>query len=142
MGTLLMRERLPDRRHNWTQRVRIDGHSIYLCVGEYDDGRPGELFVDVSREGTFLRGVMGSLARMASIALQCGSGIEAVIHALRGLDYPPSGAVEGSDAVIQCDSVTDWIAQELEARYVRPSPAVTTAPVEKVAGVHEAGSGV
>lgn len=140
MGTLLMREPLPDRRHNWTQRVRIDGQSIYLCVGEYADGRPGEIFVDVSREGTFLRGVMGSLARMVSIALQCGAGVDVIIHALRGLDYPPAGAVEGSDTVTECYSVTDWIAQELEARYMRPEPEPVA--IERVAGEHTPGSGV
>ena len=120
MGTLSMREILPDRRHSWTQHVHIGGQSVYLCVGEYPDGRPGEIFVDMSRQGTLLRGVMGSLARMVSIALQCGSGVEVIIHALRGLDYQPAGVVEGSLAVVECSSVTDWIASELEAHYLRP----------------------
>jgi ribonucleoside-diphosphate reductase alpha chain len=113
-----MREALPERRRSWTQRVRIDGQVVYLCVGEYADGRPGEIFVDVSKQGTFLRGVMGALGRMVSISLQCGSGVEAVVKALRGLDYPPNGRVEGSAVVGECLSVTDWIAAELEARYI------------------------
>ena len=116
-----MRERLPDRRHSWTQRVRIGGQSVYLCVGEYADGRPGEIFVDVSRQGTFLRGVMGSLARMVSIALQCGAGVDIIINALRGIDYPPNGLVEGSEVVTETKSVTDWIASELEACYMSVS---------------------
>ena len=120
MGTLtrfIMRDPLPDRRRSWTQRVCIEGQTIYLCVGEYDDGRPGEIFLDASKQGTFLRGVLGSLARMVSIALQCGAEIGVIIHALRGLDYPPAGPVEGSADVKECLSVTDWIASELEARY-------------------------
>ena len=134
-----MRESLPDRRRSWTQTVRIGGQRVYLCVGEYDDGRPGEIFVDVSKTGTFLRGVMGTLARMASMALQCGAGVETIVHSLRGLDYPPHGPVEGSDAVTECLSVTDWIAAELAARYM----VAPTEPVpEKVAGARTAGSGV
>lgn len=131
--TLTMREVLPDRRRSWTQSVRIDGQRVYLCVGEYDDGRPGEIFVDVAKQGTFLRGVMGSLARMVSVALQCGADVTIVVHALRGIEYPPKGRVEGSTTVDECLSVTDWIASELEARYMTPP--------DKVAGEYERGSG-
>ena len=146
-----MREPLPDRRYSWTQRVVIDGQSVYLTVGEYADGRPGEVFIDVSRQGTFLRGVMGSLARMISISLQCGAGIEVVVHALRGLDYPPAGAVVGSPTVESCLSVTDWIASELCARYMEAPPQewtpeesdqVVEPMPERVAGAHTVGSGV
>lgn len=129
MGSLLMREKLPARRHSWTQKVRIDGQSIHITVGEYEDGRPGEIFIDVSKQGTFLRGVMGSLARMVSIALQCGSGVEVVVHALRGLDYPPKGRVEGSSVVTECLSVTDWIASELEGVYLNPPSGIDTLPL-------------
>lgn len=158
MWSLLMREPLPDRRYSWTQRVVIDGQSVYLTVGEYEDGRPGEVFIDVSRQGTFLRGVMGSLARTISVALQCGAGVDVIVHALRGLDYPPAGPVSGSPSVTECVSVTDWIASELRARYMDP-PAVaddgTEAEaedtgevpppppmVERVAGAYAVGSGV
>lgn len=118
----MAREALPARRRNWTQRVRIAGQTVYLCVGEYADGRPGELFVDVAKQGTFLRGVMGALARSLSISLQCGAGVETIIYSLRGLDYPPAGKVEGSSHVQECSSVTDWIASELEARYIMSAP--------------------
>lgn len=123
MGHLLMREPLPDRRRSWTQHVHIEGHSVYMTVGEYADGRPGELFIDVAKEGTFLRGVMGTLARTISIALQCGADVGMIVHSLKGLDYPPSGMVQGSTDVQECYSVTDWIAQELEARYLLMRPA-------------------
>lgn len=121
MGTLMMRTPLPERRHSWTQKVRIDGQVVYMTVGEYEDGRPGEIFIDVSKQGTFLRGVMGSLARMISIALQCGADVSVIVHALHGLDYPPSGPVEGSHVVDRCSSVTDWVASELKAAYMDPS---------------------
>lgn len=123
-----MREPLPDRRRSWTQRVKIGGQTVHLCVGEYPDGRPGEIFVDVAQQGTFLRGVMAALARTVSIALQCGADIGLVCHALRAANYPPNGDVLGSPFVSSATSVTDWIAQELEARYmgvVTASPTVS-----------------
>lgn len=115
-----MREPLPARRRNWTQHAHIGGQSVYLTVGEYPDGRPGEIFLDISRQGTLLRGIMGTLARSVSIALQFGASVETVAAMLRGIDYPPNGPVSGSDAVQECISLTDWVARELEARYIRP----------------------
>ena len=129
MIRLDMREPLPDRRRNWSQRVKIGGQTCYLSVGEYEDGRPGELFVDVSKAGTFCRGVLGTLARTVSIALQCGADVSVVVHSLKGANYPPNGRVEGSDAVAGCLSVTDWIAAELAARYMAPAHALTNGQV-------------
>lgn len=128
MKSLYMREPLPDRRRSWTQKVVIGSQTVYLCVGEYDDGRPGEIFIDVAKQGTFLRGVMSALARTVSVALQCGATIEMVVYSLKGGTYPPDGTVEGSDCISECSSVTDWIAAELEARYC------SCPLVEKVAG--------
>ena len=112
-----MRKPMPNRRRNWTQRVTIGGQAVYLCVGEYPDGGPGEVFLDASKQGTFLRGILDALARMISISLQCGAGIDVVVHSLKGLKYPPNGTVEGTTTIQEVDSVTDWIAAELEARY-------------------------
>lgn len=123
MGSLLMRRPLPDRRRNWTQRVTIGGQQLYLTVGEYPEGTPGEIFVDAAKQGTFLRGIMGALARMVSIALQCGSGVDVVVHALKGMTYPPNGVVKGTPVIQEVTSVTDWIAAELEARYGEGSEA-------------------
>lgn len=121
LGSLDMREPLPNRRRSWTQRVRIGGQTCYLCVGEYPDGRPGEIFIDVSKQGTFLRGVMNTLARTISIALQCGADVQSIVYSLREVDYPPNGPVDGSEFVTEALSVTDWVAKELEARYIAAS---------------------
>lgn len=118
---LRMREPLPDRRRSWTQRVQIAGQTVYLCVGEYADGRPGEVWIDVAKQGTFLRGVMSALARTISIALQCGANVDVIVHSLKGGCYPPDGIVTGSDIVSEATSVTDWVASELEARYITPT---------------------
>lgn len=110
---------LPARRKSWTQKVRIGGQTLHLTVGEYPDGRPGEVFLNVSKTGSFNRGVMETLAMNISKALQTGVPVEEVVKANRGLDFPPNGAVEGSAFVREATSVPDWVAQELEAAYCR-----------------------
>ncbi len=117
MKTLEMRFSLPSRRKSWTQRVTIGGQTCYLNVGEYADGKPGEIFLDVSKQGTFTNGVLDVLARAVSIGLQCGADLEFVIKALQHTNYPPNGDVYGSDNVKFCTSVTDWVAQEIIAYY-------------------------
>jgi ribonucleoside-diphosphate reductase alpha chain len=116
MGDSIMGS-LPTRRANWTIKVHIEGQAVFLCCEEYPDGTLGGIFLDISKQGTFTRGICDSLARMVSIALQNGTPIEKVISALRGLNFPPSGVVSGSVLVQECTSIPDWIAQELEGVY-------------------------
>lgn len=114
-----MREPLPDRRAIWTQHVEIAGQSLYLSVGEYEDGRPGEVWIVAAKQGEFLRGVLDSLSRVVSIALQCGTPVEELVEALRGVNYPPNGDVRSElSPVSSALSVPDWVAQELAAVYI------------------------
>jgi ribonucleoside-diphosphate reductase alpha chain len=131
------RERLPDRRKSWTQKVRVSGHSFYLTCGEYGDGRLGEIFITCDKVGTFVRGVLDGVARMASIALQCGASVEDVVKALEHANFPPQGIVEageGTSRVETCSSVLDWVAKEIKGRYLLP-------PTKGEYGYHTPGSG-
>ena len=110
-----MRKRPPDRRTSWTQKVRIGGQVFYLGFGEYEDGSLAELFLDANKEGTYVRGILGAFAKLASVALQCGAPVEEVAKCLRDCNFPPQGQVEGSPAVQACTSVVDWIAQGADA---------------------------
>lgn len=132
-GLAMARESMPDRRRSWTQHVRIEGQSCYLTVGEYPDGRPGEIFLDVAKCGSFVRGALGDLARAVSVALQLGVGVERAAYMLRGADYSPRGPVSGSPNVQHCESVTDWVASELEAAYLR-APAAPISEGDPPAG--------
>ncbi len=137
----IMRELLPDRRRSWTQEVIIGGQDICLTVGEYDDGRPGEIWIEVAKEGTFTRGIMSILSRSISISLQCGADLDAICHSLRGIDYPPDGPVMPvngcTSKVTECYSVTDWVASELEDRYLKDK----TDPLIRVTEVSVVGEG-
>lgn len=114
-----MREKLPDRRASWVQKVKIDGTSYYLTCGEYEDGRLGEIWIDAHKYGSFSRGVLDSLARQVSVALQNGTPVLEVVKCLRDMSFPPDGPVTGSPYVESARSVADWIAQELEVVYVQ-----------------------
>ncbi len=144
---LSMREPLPDRRRSWTQEVVIGGQDFCLTVGEYKDGRPGEVWIEANKEGTFTRGVLSILSRSISISLQCGADLEAICHSLNGIDYPPDGEVFPVNGcttqVKECYSVTNWVSQELEFAYIigKDTPKVEVSataqgdPIpEKVAG--------
>lgn len=118
-----MRKPMPARRACWTQKVKIGAETYYLTCGEKPDGNLGEIFLDANKHGTFARGVLDGLARMASLALQCGASVEDVAGALRHLSFPPQGPVAGSAFVQEAASVTDWVALELLAAYGNLQPA-------------------
>ncbi len=132
-----MRQSMPERRANWTQHVHLNNQSVYLNVGLYEDGRPGEIFIDVAKTGTFLRGILGALARVFSVSLQHGTPLLALTDVLKDLRFPPEGIVEGSEAVKEALSLVDWIARELEAAF----PPVELPVEAKTFGEHHTGSG-
>jgi len=110
---------LPNRRRCWTQKVRIGGQTIYMTVGEYPDGSPGEVFLDAAKQGTMTRAMLNALAIFLSLGLQHGVSLELYLNAIKGLDFEPSGPVEGSLAVTNANSILDYICKELEAAYIR-----------------------
>lgn len=115
-----------ERRANFTQKVRIENTPFYLCMGEYADGRLGEIFIDAHKQGTFTRGVLDALARMTSLALQCGAPVEEVVKSLKDLNFPPQGVVSGSTEVKSATSIADWIAREIEAVYLKQKPIMSS----------------
>jgi hypothetical protein len=111
------RETLPQRRHNWTQKIRVGGQTFYVCCGEHDDGRLGEIFVDAAKAGSFARTALSSFAVVFSLALQYGVPLPVLLDALRGTSCEPAGPVEGSAEVARADSVFDFLVKQLEATY-------------------------
>lgn len=136
------REPLPSRRRNWTTKGVVDGQTFHLSFGEYADGRLGEIWIDASKQGTSLRGITGALARMTSMALQCGADVREVVGSLRGLNFPPHGQVIRGDSgqlpPYEASSVADWIAEEIARAYLdQPNEVLdsdTRPLVERVAG--------
>ena len=74
---------LPNRRKGYTQKARVGGHKVYLRTGEYEDGRLGEIFIDMHKEGAAFRSLMNNFAIAISIALQYGVPLEECLHTRR-----------------------------------------------------------
>ena len=119
------RERLPQRRKGYTQKAIVGGHKVYLRTGEYEDGRVGEIFIDMHKEGAAFRSVMNNFAIAISIGLQYGVPLEEFVEAYTFTRFEPSGMVEGNDAIKMSTSVLDYIFRELAISYLgshRPRP--------------------
>jgi ribonucleoside-diphosphate reductase alpha chain len=112
------RERLPQRRKGYTQKAIVGGHKVYLRTGEYEDGRVGEIFIDMHKEGAAFRSVMNNFAIAISIGLQYGVPIEEFVEAFTFTRFEPSGMVEGNDAIKMSTSILDYVFRELAISYL------------------------
>ncbi len=89
------REKLPDRRKGYTQKAVVGGHKVYLRTGEYMDGRIGEIFIDMHKEGAAFRSVMNNFAIAISVGLQYGVPLEEYVDAFTFTRFEPAGPRAG-----------------------------------------------
>ena len=102
------RERLPDTRQSITHKFNISGHEGYLNVGLYPDGRPGELFITMAKEGSTVGGLMDSFGTAVSMSLQYGVPLEVLVNKFSHTRFEPMGHTTNSDVRI-AKSVVDYI---------------------------------
>ena len=107
------RERLPHRRKGYTQKATVGGHKVYLRTGEYEDGRLGEIFIDMHKEGAAFRSLMNNFAIAVSIGLQYGVPLEEFVEAFTFTRFEPQGIVTGNDAIKMSTSILDYTFREL-----------------------------
>ena len=112
------RERLPQRRKGYTQKAVVGGHKVYLRTGEYEDGRVGEIFIDMHKEGAAFRSLMNNFAIAISIGLQYGVPLEEFVEAFTFVRFEPAGIVMGNDSIKNATSVLDYIFRELGVSYL------------------------
>ena len=112
------RQRLPNRRAGYTQKATIGGHNIYVRTGEYEDGRLGEIFIDMHKEGAAFRSLMNCYAIAVSLGLQYGVPLEEYVDAFVYTRFEPSGRVLGNDHIKMATSVIDYIFRELAVCYL------------------------
>jgi ribonucleoside-diphosphate reductase alpha chain len=112
------RRRLPDRRAGFTQKAKINGQSVYIRTGEYDNGQLGEIFIDMHREGAAFRSLLNCFAISISLGLQHGVPLEEFIDAFVFTRFEPSGIVTGNDKIKMATSVIDYIFRELAVTYL------------------------
>jgi ribonucleoside-diphosphate reductase alpha chain len=112
------REKLPQRRKGYTQKATVGGHKVYLRTGEYDDGRLGEIFIDMHKEGAAFRSLMNNFAIAISIGLQYGVPLDEFVEAFTFTRFEPAGIVTGNDSIKNATSVLDYIFRELAVSYL------------------------
>jgi ribonucleoside-diphosphate reductase alpha chain len=112
------RERLPDRRKGYTQKAVVGGHKVYLRTGEYQDGRIGEIFIDMHKEGAAFRSLMNNFAIAISVGLQYGVPLEEYVDAFTFTRFEPAGFVQGNDAIKNATSILDYVFRELAISYL------------------------
>ncbi len=112
------RERLPSRRKGYTQKAVVGGHKIYLRTGEYDDGRLGEIFVDMHKEGATLRSLLNNFAIAISLGFQYGVPLDEYVEAFTFTRFEPAGPVQGNDAIKNATSILDYVFRELAVSYL------------------------
>ena len=106
------------RRKGYTQKAKVGGHKVYLRTGEYDDGRLGEIFIDMHKEGAAFRAMMNNFAIAISLGLQYGVPLEEYVEAFTFTRFEPAGMVQGNDAIKNATSVLDYIFRELAVSYL------------------------
>ena len=112
------REKLPGRRKGYTQKASVGGHKVYLRTGEYDDGRLGEIFIDMHKEGAAFRSLMNNFAIAISLGLQYGVPLEEYVEAFTFTRFEPAGLVQGNETIKNATSILDYIFRELAVSYL------------------------
>lgn len=112
------REKMPDRRKGYTQKAVVGGHKVYLRTGEYDDGRLGEIFIDMHKEGAAFRAMMNNFAIAISLGLQYGVPLEEYVEAFTFTRFEPAGFVQGNERIKSATSILDYVFRELAVSYL------------------------
>jgi ribonucleoside-diphosphate reductase alpha chain len=111
------REKMPVERASVTHKFSVGGHEGYITVGMYEDNRPGEIFIKMSKEGSTLSGVMDGLALTVSLGLQYGVPLKVFVDKLLNTRFEPSGITPNPN-IRFVSSVLDYIARWLGGRFI------------------------
>ena len=130
------RAKMPDRRKGYIQKVSIGDHKIYLHTGEYDDGKVGEIFIDMNKEGELVKALMNNFAIAISLGLQYGVPLDEFVDAFIETKFEPSGEIKGNDRILNASSILDYIFRELAISYLgredlAHTPSISKSPSDK-----------
>src|ERR1700736_1556879 len=112
------RSRMPDTRVSLTHKFEIAGHEGYITVGLYESGQPGELFIQMAKEGSTIGGLMDTVATLTSIALQYGVPLESLVKKFAYQRFEPSGFTKNPD-IRNATSITDYIFRWLGCQFIK-----------------------
>ena len=127
------RSKMPDRRKGYIQKISIKNHKIYLHTGEYDDGKVGEIFIDMNKEGELVKALMNNFAIAVSLGLQYGVPLDEFVDAFIETKFEPSGEIKGNDRILSASSILDYIFRELAISYLGREDLAHTPSINKTA---------
>jgi len=127
------RSKMPDRRKGYIQKVSVGDHKIYLHTGEYDDGKVGEIFVDMNKEGELVKALMNNFAIAISLGLQYGVPLDEFVDAFIETKFEPSGEIKGNDRILSASSILDYIFRELAISYLGREDLAHTPSINRTA---------
>jgi ribonucleoside-diphosphate reductase alpha chain len=133
------RERLPDERQSMTHKFTVGEQEGFLTVGQYEDGRPGEVFIKVSKQGSTISGLMDSIALLMSMSLQYGVPLTGLTEKLKNTRFEPSGMTRNPN-VPTATSLVDYIARYLDLRFVSGEQAFLPMIQPSLFGVQAGGA--
>ena len=125
------RSKMPDRRKGYIQKTTIGDHKIYLHTGEYNDGKVGEIFIDMNKEGGLVKALMNNFAIAISLGLQYGVPLDEFVNAFIETKFEPSGEIHGNDRILNASSILDYIFRELAISYLGREDLAHTPSISK-----------
>ncbi len=111
------RRKLPDERRSITHKFDVGGHEGYVTVGLYEDGKPGEIFLKMSKEGSTVSGLMDAFATAVSLTLQYGVPLEALVKKFTHMRFEPSGFTKNPE-IRMAKSLVDYIFRWLGSKFL------------------------
>jgi ribonucleoside-diphosphate reductase alpha chain len=130
LSNIVERKKLPNKRRGFTQKAKVGGQTLFVRTGEYSDGRLGEIFVDVHKEGATLRSLMNCFSIAISIGLQYGVPLREYVDKFTYTNFEPSGMVMGHDNIKNATSIIDFIFRLLGFEYLNRTDLVHIKPTE------------
>ena len=129
-----IRRRLEDTREAITHKFSINGHEGYIIVGIYPDGRPGELFVKMAKQGSTVSGLMDTIGILTSMTLQYGVSPETLARKMENMQFEPSGWNSNED-IRNAKSIVDyifrWLGNQFSESYQASRQAVVPEDVSE-----------
>jgi ribonucleoside-diphosphate reductase alpha chain len=116
------RRKMPDRRKGYIQKATVGDHKVYLHIGEYDDGKVGEI----------VKALMNNFAIAISLGLQYGVPLEEFVDAFIDTKFEPSGKIQGNDRILSATSILDYIFRELAISYLNREDLAHTPSIKKI----------
>jgi ribonucleoside-diphosphate reductase alpha chain len=124
LSRVVQKKSLPYKRRGYTQKASIDGQTVFVRTGEYEDGTLGEIFVDMHKEGATFRSLMNCFAIAVSVGLQYGVPLEEYVEKFTFTRFEPAGMVVGHANIKSATSIIDYIFRMLGYEYLDRSDLV------------------